>query len=418
MPVPSFIHRLGAVVVASLALALVALPAGASAAQRVDAAVVAGSGPKGIGAVCARLAKRKTLRIAPRVSGAPGSRSRKAARKRRRVGAAARRHCIKRLRRAAAKRHAQKSTLATEVSGPLVIGVDGGYADWSDSETEQRAVLGAAVTRHEWDPAEPVDAQDDVVLSAAAEVHTRIHALLGGNQLGDPTHYREWVVGFIQRYGAGGAFWKEHPELDQGRYAITTFELGNEPYFGEMSPEAYADTVRPTLEEVKRLGLPAKLVLPSRVYGDNTSWMDTLYERIPDLNDLFYAFADHPYWYGHDPAQVNAAGPFGRIEALRVRMNELGANTKPIFITEYGESTASCGDECVDEATQAAHLQEMIGAVISRPDWGVKMLSLFQLRDRGTGSGDRELQFGLLREDGSAKPSYSVVSAAMQQYRG
>ncbi|HEX3173656.1 MAG TPA: hypothetical protein VHQ43_05500, partial [Solirubrobacterales bacterium] len=202
------------------------------------------------------------------------------------------------------------------------------------------------------------------------------------------------------------------------RYAMTTFELGNEPYFGEMSAAEYADTVRPTLEEVKRLGLPAKIVLPSRVYGSDTSWMDTLYERIPDLNELFFAFADHPYWYAHDPAQVGPAGPFGRIEALRRRMNELGANTKPIFITEYGESTASCGEECTSEAGQAEHLSAMISAVTARPDWGVKMLSVFQLRDRGTASGDRELQFGLLREDGTPKPSYAVVSSAMQQYRG
>ena len=51
-----------------------------------------------------------------------------------------------------------------------------------------------------------------------------------------------------------------------------------------MSASQYADTVRPTLEEVKRLGLPAKMILPSRVYGTDTSWMDTLYQRIPNLN--------------------------------------------------------------------------------------------------------------------------------------
>jgi hypothetical protein len=46
------------------------------------------------------------------------------------------------------------------------------------------------------------------------------------------------------------------------------------------------------------------------------------------------------------------------------------------------------------------------------------MISIFQLLDRGTDSSDRELQFGLLREDGTPKPSYGIVRAAMQQYRG
>ncbi|HEX3173655.1 MAG TPA: Ig-like domain-containing protein, partial [Solirubrobacterales bacterium] len=100
-------------------------------------------------------------------------------------------------------------------SGGLVIGVDGGYGGWSSAETTYRAQLNAAVTRHEWALGQPVNAQDALVLKAAAQVHTRIHALLGGNQLGDATHYREWVVAFIRRYGLGGSFWAEHPELDE-----------------------------------------------------------------------------------------------------------------------------------------------------------------------------------------------------------
>ncbi len=282
----------------------------------------------------------------------------------------------------------------------------------------ERRELNAAVTRHEWNTSESVDAQDDVVLTAAAEVHTRIHALLGGNELGDPTHYREWVVEFIRYYGVGGSFWDKHPELDESQFAITSIELGNEPYFGGMTADEYADAVRPALEEVKRLGLPAEMILDSRVYGDDTSWMDTLYERIPNLNSLFYAFADHPYWYGHDPAESSPAGPFDRIETLRQRMDEQGAGDKPILITEYGESTANCGDECVSEQTQAEHLAEMIDAIITHPEWKVEMLSIYQLIDRGAGSDERELQFGLLRQSGAPKPAYAVVQAAMQIYRG
>ena len=37
------------------------------------------------------------------------------------------------------------------------------------------------------------------------------------------------------------------------------------------------------------------------IYGTDASWMDTLYPTIPNLNELFYAFAEHPYWYGHEP---------------------------------------------------------------------------------------------------------------------
>ena len=407
-------------VVASLCFMSGAAVASGHPAPRVGAAVAVGTAgkAKGIGAVCARRAKRQVLRstsaAATRMRTAP--RTRVATAKMKRRARALRRRCINRLRRRA--RASRDRSVPLPETGPLVVGIDGGYSGWGSTEIEERSALGAAVTRHEWDPAGPVDAQDDVVLSAAGEVHTRIHALLGGNDLGDPNHYREWVVAFVRRYGPGGAFWSAHPEFDGSRYAISTIELGNEPYFGEMSAAEYADTVRPTLEEVHRLGLPVKVILGSRVYGTDTSWMDTLYQRIPDLNSLFYAFADHPYWYGHDPSEVSPAGPFGRIKALRRRMIEQGAATKPIFITEYGESTASCGEECVSEEMQARHLQEMIDAGASNPQWGIEMVSVFQMRDRGTDSSDRERQFGLLREDGTEKPSYQIVQAAMQQYRG
>ena len=402
---------------ASLCFAI-AVPASAHQAPQLSPAVEVGAGnqAKGIAAVCARRAKRKVLRSS--AATASQAKPRKASAKMKRHSRALRDRCIAHLRRHSSTTTSNRGVPLPE-AGPLTIGIDGGYGDWSETETEEREALGAAVTRHEWDPSsESVDEQDDVVLSAAAEVHTRIHALLGGNELGDPSHYREWVVDFIRRYGPGGDFWSAHPELDGSRYAISTIELGNEPYFGEMSAAEYADTVRPALEEIHRLNLPVKVILVSRVYGTDTSWMDTLYQRIPDLNSLFYAFADHPYWYGHDPAESSAAGPFDRIETLRTRMNEQGAGSKPIFITEYGESTADCGEECVSEETQAQHLGEMISAVASNPQWGVEMLSVYQLQDRGTESGERERQFGLLREDGTEKPAYSVVRAAMQQYRG
>ncbi len=417
------LHRLllAALVVACLCAVSGAAVALASPAPRLGNAIAVGSGDKatGIAGVCARRAKRKVLRSSPEAttSAKAAPKSRAASTRMKRRAKTLRRRCLKNLRR-----HSRPSTATQSVplpeTGPLVLAIDGGYTGWSDIETEERKTLGAAVTRHEWDISEPVDEQDDVVETAVGEIHTRIHALLGENDLGDATHYREWVIEFIKRYGPGGAFWSAHPELDGSRYAITSVELGNEPYFGGMTASEYADTVRPTLEEIHRLGLPVKVILDSRVYGNDTSWMDTLYQRIPDLNSLFYAFADHPYWYGHDPAESSAAGPFGRIETLRKGMIEQGAATKPIFITEYGESTAACGEECVSEQTQAEHLQEMISAVTAHPAWGVEMLSVFQLRDRGTDSSDRERQFGLLREDGSEKPAYGIVEAAMQQYRG
>jgi hypothetical protein len=390
-------------------LAISTTDASASGQAKMRSAVSLGKGAVGAGK-CAKLAASRA-RAAARRAASPAA----AHRVSRKVRARALRSCLLREKH---NRRVKPSVPPTLVGGSLVVGIDGGYTGWSDEEIEERSELDAAITRHEWDPSEPVDEQDDVMEEAFGEIHTKIHALLGGNQLGDPNHYREWVIEFIRYYGVGGSFWDDHPELNESQFAITSIELGNEPYFGEMSAEEYATTVGPVLEEIKALALPVTVVLPSRVYGSNTSWMDTLYALIPNLNELFDAFAEHPYWYGHEPASSGPAGPFGRIETTRLRMNEHGANTKPIWITEYGESTADCGEECVGEETQALHLQQMLDAIATRTDWGVKMISVFQLQDRGTDSSDRERQFGLLREDGSEKPAYPIVESAMDTFRG
>jgi hypothetical protein len=398
-----------ALLIAAVSLLAVSSDDAGASQAKVRSAVSLGKATGGAGK-CAKLAAGRARAAAKRAASTAAAK-----RVSRRVRARALRSCLLRERQ---RRRVKPAVPPTLVGGSLVVGIDGGYTGWSDEEIEERAALGAAITRHEWDPSEPVDEQDDVMEEAFGEIHTKIHALLGGNQLGDPTHYREWVIEFIRYYGVGGSFWDSHPELNESQFAITSIELGNEPYFGEMSAEEYAATVRPVLEEIKRLALPVTVVLPSRVYGSNTSWMDTLYALIPNLNELFDAFAEHPYWYGHEPASSGPAGPFGRIETTRRRMNEHGANTKPIWITEYGESTADCGEECVGEETQALHLQQMLDAIATRSDWGVKMIFVFQLRDRGTDSSDRERQFGLLREDGSEKPAYPIVESAMDTFRG
>ena len=67
----------------------------------------------------------------------------------RRVRAQFLRRCMRQQR----SKRAKASVLPTDVGGPLAIGIDGGYTGWSETEIEERAELGAAVTRHEWDPA-------------------------------------------------------------------------------------------------------------------------------------------------------------------------------------------------------------------------------------------------------------------------
>jgi hypothetical protein len=46
------------------------------------------------------------------------------------------------------------------------------------------------------------------------------------------------------------------------------------------------------------------------------------------------------------------------------------------------------------------------------------MISFFQLHDWASESDEREEQFGILRQDGTPKPAYPIVQAAMAKYSG
>ena len=89
------------------------------------------------------------------------------------------RACLSKLRQSQKRRAAKVESQPDP--GPLVVGIDGHYSGWTEEEIQDREALNAPVTRHEWDLENPVSSEEQQMLAAATEIHTRVHALLGGN---------------------------------------------------------------------------------------------------------------------------------------------------------------------------------------------------------------------------------------------
>ena len=187
--------------VAILAIALAAAPAffaaPAGAATHVAQASAVGTGQRGIAATC-RFKAMRTTRLIDKPK-------RRAARSR-----SVRRACLSRLRRSRNRARARQASVMPSPA-PLAVGIDGHYAGWTEEEIEDREALNAPVTRHEWDLDNPVSSEEQQMLAAATEIHTRVLALLGGNDIGDATHYRNFVVEFIRYWGPGGTFLGQSP---------------------------------------------------------------------------------------------------------------------------------------------------------------------------------------------------------------
>lgn len=146
--------------------------------------------------------------------------------------------------------------------------------------------------------------------------------------------FASFVRAAVARYGAGGTFWKEHPELPA--LPITEWQLWNEPnslYFWKpaQDPRGYLTVLRAFHGAVKGADPNARVMLgglfPTPKGIDMRAFMSDLYRL--GAAKLFDEAAVHPY--AADPERALAA-----TEELRGLMDRAGDGSKAIWITEVG----------------------------------------------------------------------------------
>ncbi len=80
----------------------------------------------------------------------------------------------------------------------------------------------------------------DAVVELTAAAHLRLYPMLGlptsHGAAADAVAMAAFVTSFAQRYGPGGTFWAQHPELPY--LPVESYEIGNEP---DITPTAPAD---------------------------------------------------------------------------------------------------------------------------------------------------------------------------------
>jgi hypothetical protein len=151
--------------------------------------------------------------------------------------------------------------------------------------------------------------------------------------------FDRFVRAAVERYGAGGSFWKQHPDLPE--MPITDWQLWNEPnsrLFWKPAPNAsdYLSLLRGFDDAVHSADSGAHVLLGGLFptpRGDITmvSYLTELYRL--GAARYFDAAAVHPY----------AANPQRAIAAtaeLRSLMDRSGDPDKPIWITEVGWASA------------------------------------------------------------------------------
>jgi hypothetical protein len=217
------------------------------------------------------------------------------------------------------------------------------------------------------------------------------------------------------------------------RGSITTWQIWNEPnhypfvqpkvdvaFYTEMLKQSYVAIHTADFWTTVLAGGTAPA--PDDPSGRDMS-PNTFLSKIYALGGQKYfdAFAHHPSSFPCSPLYEAPWNAFGHTAVLYVTMTRNGDARKKIWGTEAGAPTGADLGTCpsnagvsVTEPVQAWFVHDYLWG------WTVKFgaftgpLIWFSIRDLGTNKWVRDENFGLLRRDFTAKPSYQVFTAMMK----
>ena len=285
--------------------------------------------------------------------------------------------------------------------------------------------------------AQPIEGQpidwtpfDSYVASAAAAGLEVLPVLLDVSPDGfdEPQHppaspversrFRAFIKGAVSRYGPGGTFWAEHPELVAR--PITIWQAWNEPnlrshWDGRPQPKGYVRLLKMVRSAILQVDPGAQIMLagmPQHHHGLTESaanYLARLYE-IRGFSRLFDLAAVHSY-------TRRAKGTIASLKKYRRIMDAAGDEDKPVWITELGWSTdgPSSHPTVTTEKGQADRVTEVLGLLRRNARrYGLGGVVWFGAQDLTPPEGvfDRAwFHSGLFRADGSAKPAWQAFTA-------
>lgn len=215
----------------------------------------------------------------------------------------------------------------------------------------------------------------------------------------DPADYAEFVGLVAERY--------------EGQ--IGAYEIWNEPnsalsFAPSPDPVAYTELLQAAYPVIKAAdpdaivvgGVTGAVVDYGDVLKNPVSFTQEMYDA--GAQGYFDALSFHPYLYSlpFSQGEPYPQSPLTQLEEMREIMVANGDGDKLIWASEYGEPTS-----VVDEATQAAFLEDMITTWRDLDYTGPTFV--YTLYDRDSASSDPEATLGVIRSDGTWKPAAYVI---------
>jgi hypothetical protein len=225
-------------------------------------------------------------------------------------------------------------------------------------------------------------------------------------------NFAAFGAALAKRYGPGGSFWSEHPELPV--LPVTAYEVWNEEnakvYWHPATPADYADLYAATRSAIKSVDPGARVVVGGLAGTDNGSvtapadFLRQMFAARPDLKGNVDAVGYHPY--AREPQ-----GVYSSIAAFRRDLDSIAGPSVPLELTEIGWTTVD-----VSESQRATYMGQ-IATTLARTDCGIERVSAYAWLGPEQAAGDREQWFGIARKDGTNKPTADAYAASVKQAR-
>jgi hypothetical protein len=151
------------------------------------------------------------------------------------------------------------------------------------------------------------------------------------------SEYAAYAAALAARYGPGGSFWREHPELPA--LPVEALEIWNEPDSGAFwvpRPDLarYGQLYTAARDSIHAVDPTARVVVGGLTNAPHT--LPLLLAADPALRGRIDAVGIHPY--AGSPAPV-----FANVAATRRVLDQLGLGTVPLYVTEFGWTTSPPG---------------------------------------------------------------------------
>jgi hypothetical protein len=219
--------------------------------------------------------------------------------------------------------------------------------------------------------------------------------------------YADYAQAFAHRYGTGGSFWRAHPGLPGD--PVQTIEIWNEPdnpQFWTPSPDpaGYADLYLAARRAIDVVDPGTRVIVGGLT--DPTGFLPAMMRAQPQLQGHIDGVAIHPY--GSPPVLLS------RIRNARATLSSLGMAATPLYVTEFGWTTAPAGATAyVPAARRPAYILQTL-AELGHLNCGLAASVLYAWTTLQRNRADGGDWYGIHDPDGASTPSSSAFAAGLR----